>query len=362
MVADKIKPDSKSQHSKGGRKIIEYLKTWPWKAMGIRVGKTLCIITLVILLLYLCGMIYYNGPFRQAGLLNALLGCLWVGLVVYLCRWKTGWKKRAPALAAAVLMVVLPYSFIRPSNDRDWDLDFAKTGHCEVGGDVVTIHNIRNFDYTTDGAVTERWESRTVHLSNLCGLELFHDAFMGDLMGHPILSFDFGPDGHVCLSVETRREKGESFSPLGGLYKMFELQYLFSTEEDCIRVRTNIRKEPVYLYQVDSPISEILEMFMTSVDIQNELSKHPRFYNVISANCTTSLRSQRPEHKRSQWDNRILFNGLLDEYLYEQNRIKTYGLSFKELRQRCLINEAAEDAHNAANFSKEIRQGRKKTK
>ena len=123
-------------------------------------------------------------------------------------------------------------------------------------------------------------------------------------------------------------------------------------------MRTNIKKEPVYLYQIDSPISEIREMFMTSVNVQNELNRHPRFYNVISANCTTSLRSQRPTDKRGDWDNRILFNGLLDEYLYEQNRLKTYGLSFDELRQRSLINEAAEKAHCVADFSKKIREGR----
>ncbi len=358
MVADKISPDSKSKSSEGWQKIIEVLKTWPWKAMGIRVGKTLCIITVTLFILYLCGMIYYNGPFQQAGLWNALLACVWVGLVVYLYRWKTGWKKRAPAIAVAALIVVLPYSFIQPSNDREWTQDVKEMGHSVVEGDRVTIYNVRNFDYTEDGEVIERWETRTVHLSNLRGLDLFHDTFMGDVMGHPILSFDFGPDGRVCLSVETRKERGESFTPVGGLYKILELYYLFSTEEDCIRVRTNVRKEPVYLYQIDSPISEIREMFMTSVNIQNELSRHPRFYNVISANCTTSLRSQRPEDKRGHWDNRILFNGLLDEYLYERNRLKTYGLSFEELRQRCLINEAAEKAHNAPDFSEKIREGR----
>jgi len=358
MVSDKINPDSKVQSTQGWRQIIEHLKTWPWKAMGIRVGKILCIITVVIFTLYLWGMIFYNGPFQQAGLWNTLLACVWAGLVVYLCRWKIGWKKRVPAVALAAMIVVLPYSFIQPSNDREWTQDVKEYGHSVVEGDRVTIHNVRNFDYTEDGEVMERWEIRTVHLSNLRGLDLYHDTFMGDVMGHPILSFDFGPDGRVCLSVETRKEQGESFSPVVGLYKILELYYLFSTEEDCIRVRTNIKKEPVYLYQIDSPISEIREMFMTSVNVQNELNRHPRFYNVISANCTTSLRSQRPTDKRGDWDNRILFNGLLDEYLYEQNRLKTYGLSFDELRQRSLINEAAEKAHCVADFSKKIREGR----
>jgi len=57
--------------------------------MSIRVGKILCIITVVIVTIYLWGMIFYNGPFKQAGLWNALLACVWEGLVIYLCRLKT---------------------------------------------------------------------------------------------------------------------------------------------------------------------------------------------------------------------------------------------------------------------------------
>ena len=115
-----------------------------------------------------------------------------------------------------------------------------------------------------------------------------------DIMSHPILSFDFGKDGRVCLSVETGKEQGESFTPVGGLHKILELCYLLSTEEDCIRVRTNIRKEPVHLDQMNSPISEIQEMFMTSVNIQNELNRRPRFYNVVSANSRPAYAHNAP--------------------------------------------------------------------
>ncbi|MCP5537129.1 MAG: DUF4105 domain-containing protein [Akkermansiaceae bacterium] len=332
------------------------IKSWPWKKSSRLAGRALVFTLAVIVALYLWGMVFYNGPFSQAGAANFLLASLWLLLSLALYRRVIGVKNKLLAVSTAVGLVIIPYSRIQPSNDRPWSPEFARTGYTGIAGDLVYMHNMRNFDYTEAGEVSPRWETRTVHLSNLRGLDLFHDTFMGDLMGHPILSFDFGPDGRVCLSVETRRETGETFTPFGGLYKLFELQYLFATEEDCIRLRTNVRKEPVYLYQIDAPLEEIREMFLTSVDIQNELAETPRFYNVISANCTTSLRAQRPKGKRGAWDHRILFNGLLDEWLYERGRLKTHGLSFAELRQRCLINEAAGKAHDSRDFSKAIRQ------
>ena len=177
-------------------------------------------------------------------------------------------------------------------------------------------------------------------------------------MAHPILSFDFGDDGHICLSIETRREQSEKFTPVAGLYKVFELQYIFASEEDVVRVRTNIRKEPVFLYKSAVNLDEIRELFLSSVEVQNELLVKPQFYNVINANCTTSIRNQIPKDRQSPFDIRMLVNGLLDQYLYEKGSIVSEGLSYKELRDKCQIDKAAQAAHDDPEFSKRVREGR----
>ncbi|MBT8045015.1 MAG: DUF4105 domain-containing protein [Verrucomicrobiae bacterium] len=334
---------------------LALLGAWSWSRLMRSTGLVVFYVLVVLLALYLGGMIFYNGPFQQAGVGNLILTLVWLALGVFFYKRVRTWKQKLLSLVVTVSLVVIPYSSIKPSNNKNWSPEYAMTGYSEIRGDAVTLHQLRNFDYGLHGEVTERWETRTVHLSNLQGLEVFHDAFLGDFMGHPILSFDFGPDGRVCLSVETRRELGEEFTPFGGLYKMFELQYLFSTEEDCIRLRTNVRKEPVFLYEVDATAEKIKEMFLASVRIQNELAESPKFYNVIFANCTTSLRAQRPEAEREPWDHRVLFNGLLDEWLYERGMLKTYGMNFQQLRKRCKINTAAQGAHNDPAFSTRIR-------
>jgi hypothetical protein len=252
----------------------------------------------------------------------------------------------------------VPWLAIRPRQDRDWQTNWAKTGWVERSGDALTFHNFRNFDYTPDGEVTERWETRTVHLSNLRALDVFLDKFGGELIAHPIVSFDFGPDGFVALSVETRREKGEAYSEFGGLYKMFELQYVFGDERDLVRVRTNVRKEPVYLYRVKISPERLRQRFHDCVKVLNELHDRPRFYNVLTANCTTSLRAQTPKGRRMPFDSRMLANGRLDELAYEWGSIETGGLPFPELQEQALINDLAQGAHDDPAFSTRIREGR----
>lgn len=329
-----------------------------WRKYATKTLNILNNTVLGIILLYCWGAVFYDGPLGQANIWNALLACAWLAVLVFALRKLNRRWKRLVAVAVAMLVVLIPWSFISASNDKDWAEGFEKTGWVEQEGDIITFHNFRNFDYTLDGQVAPKWETRKVRLSKLQGLDIFHDRFLGNLMAHPILSFDFGEDGHICLSIETRREKNESFSPLGGLYKMFELQYIFASEEDVIRVRTNIRNEPVYLYKSVIEPDHLRELFLSSILVQNELSQDPQFYNIVNANCTTSIRNQVPEDQRAAFDIRMLVNGLLDHYFYEKGVIVSEGLSFDELRERSLISEVALEAHDDPEFSKRVREGR----
>ena len=88
----------------------------------------------------------------------------------------------------------------------------------------------------------------------------------------------------------------------------------------------------------------------------NALHIHPRWYNAITTNCTTSIRAQRPTNERMPWDWRILVNGKGDEMMYERHLIATGGLPFPELKQRSLIDDRARAANDAPDFSRRIRQ------
>src|SRR4029450_2134660 len=124
-----------------------------------------------------------------------------------------------------------------------------------------------------------------------------------------------------------------------------------------IRLRTNYRKEDVYLYRTTISPAHARERFLEYIHSLNSLQNKPRWYNTITTNCTTSIRTQQPPNERAPWDGRILLNGKGDKLMYERNRLVTGGLPFGELKTRSLIDARARAANDSPDFSKLIRDG-----
>ncbi len=302
------------------------------------------------------GALWYDGPSHVIAIAYLLVA------LTLLILFTSGRRIAGFGAAGLVALVTLWWFSLQPRNDRDWQGDVAREPWAEVNGDLVTIHNVRNFDYRPDnrsGEKDPRWETRTVRLSQLTGIDAFLNFWGVSWMAHPILSFQFKDTPPIAVSVETRKEKGEDYSALGGLYRQYELIYVVADERDVIRLRSNYRDgEEVYLYRTTMPPAEVRERFLEYIRSMNELHAHPRWYNAITANCTTTIRSQRSIAARSPWDLRILKNGHIDEMFYQRGLLSTGGLPFGELKQRALINPAAMAADQDPEFSRRIRAGR----
>ena len=224
-----------------------------------------------------------------------------------------------------------------------------------IDDDQITIHNVRNFDWHSLDDFTPRYDTRTYDLSRLRGADLFVIHWGSPLIAHTIASFDFGDQERICFSIETRPERGKSYSAIGGFYRQFELIYVPCDERDAIRVRTNIRKdEDVYLYHLNLPIEEIRSRFLEYLKRMNQLYARPEWYNALTSNCTTNIRTQHVVARPAPWDWRILVNGKGDEMLYERG-VLDRSLPFGELKRRAYINSRAKAADNAPDFSELIR-------
>ena len=140
-------------------------------------------------------------------------------------------------------------------------------------------------------------------------------------------------------------------------YRQYTLIYVVADERDCIRLRTNYRREDVYLYRTLASRDQARERFREYINTVNALHQNPRWYNAVTSNCTTSIRTQRAVKLRAPWDWRILLNGKADEMLYQDHAIAIGGLSFTELKQRSLIDERARAADQNPDFSNIIREG-----
>jgi hypothetical protein len=303
--------------------------------------------------LWAIGALYFDFPLTAwRGVASIALALLIVSGLVFV----GGTWKKIGVLFAAFAMVLAWWFTLQPSNDRPWQPDVAQTAWADIQGDEVTIHNIRNCDYRTETNYTPRWETRTVRLSQITGIDMAINYWGSPYMAHPIVSFQFADAAPLCFSIETRKEAGESYSAIGGIYRRYELIYIVADERDVVRVRTNYRKgEDVYLYRLNITSEKARGRFLEYLAALNQLRDHPRWYNAVTTNCTTSIRTQQAAEKRPPWDWRILVNGMGDEMMFERGTIRTGGLSFTELKTRSLINDRARAASDSPDFSVRIR-------
>ena len=301
------------------------------------------------------GALWFDFPFEAGSKVVAAIYALGAVAAFILIRHR--W--RALAFVAGGFFLILGWWLtLKPSNDRDWKPDVAQTAWAKINGGHATLHNVRNCDYRTETDYTPRWETRTVDLSRLTGVDIAITYWGPKWIAHPIVSFQFENTLPVCFSIETRLQKGQTYSAIGGLYRRCELIYVCADERDVIRLRSNFRKgEEVYLYRTNLKPGPARERFLEYLATINSLHAKPRWYNAATTNCTTSIRTQHAAAERTPWDWRILFNGHLDEMLYH-NRVLAGGLPFPELKERAHINAAARAANDAPDFSAQIRAGR----
>lgn len=259
--------------------------------------------------------------------------------------------------ALSFLVLVGWWSSIAPSNDREWAPDVARMSHGEVQGSVVTLHNVRDFTWRSETDFDEHWVSQDYDLQTLKSVDMFLSYWMGPVIAHTLVSFGFEDGRHVVFSVEIRKEKQESFSAIGGFFKEFELSLIAATEQDIVRTRSNARGEDVYMYSVELSKSAMQALFLSYVEQGQRLQTSPRFYNTLTANCTTIVYDMVSKIVDGvPWDWRVLASGYLAEYVYGLNALAP-GHSFKELQQLGYINPRAVMQQPGQDFSGVIRQG-----
>jgi hypothetical protein len=305
----------------------------------------------VVITLWMVGAIYYDVC--RGNKWGRLLAPGWaVGVSTLFAAWQPFWQPFATVLGVATLFVAW-WLRQKPSHDREWDPSVAVLPRAVCKGDMITIENVRNFDYRSPDEFKPRYETRMFHLANLSGTDIVFFNWGSSWMSHPVLVFDFGPDGRVCISAEVRYRKGQKYSLIRSLYRQQELIFLVADERDVILSRTKHgRPQTSHLYRFNASAGELRTVFLDYVEAINSMYERPRWYHGLCANCTTTF--YRLPNSRSRCDWRVLANGRLDRALYEDGRLDR-TLPFPELRRTSYLNDVANSAPEAG-FGDHIRR------
>jgi hypothetical protein len=269
---------------------------------------------------------------------------------------KNKWRWLLGIVAGLAAIRVAMIAAVRPSNERDWSLDQKRLPFAEFDGPLVTIHDIRNFRYETADRYTPGYYDKTFDLRKLESAWFVVEPFGGGAAAHTFVSFGFGGNDFVAISVEIRKEKGESFSPINGLLRRYEVMYVVGDERDLIKLRTNYRKDAVFLYPMRTSRERMQAMFTAMLRRANELRERPEFYNTLTNTCTTNL----VRHVNELLPGRIPLHpavflpGYSDRFAYKLGLIDT-DLSFDDARKHFQINERAETHADDPEFSLRIR-------
>jgi hypothetical protein len=304
-----------------------------------------------VIMLWMVGAIYFDVCRESKW--GRLLAPAWaIGVILMLVFWQPLWQPFA-ALVGVLALFLCWWLRQEPSNNRDWVASAAVLARAVRDGERVTIENVRNFDVRSPDDLTPRYETRTFHLSNLRSADIIFFYWGSPWMSHPVLVYDFGPDGRVCGSIEVRYRKGQKYSFVRSIYRQQEVIFLVADERDIILRRTKSSwDQEAYLYRFTASIEELRTIFLDYVEAINSLYSKPRWYNGLCANCTTSF-YHLPNSQR-RWDWRVLANGRLDRALYESGRLDR-TLPFPELRRSAYLNEVANSAPEHG-FGDHIRQ------
>jgi hypothetical protein len=263
----------------------------------------------------------------------------------------------------ATILILFIYTILqKPSLDRNWNLDQKILSEIDFSGNIINIQNIRNINYNSIDEYDVNYYDKKYNLDEIESVYYIIETFSHyNWPAHTMLSFGFKNWDYLVISAEIRKEVGESFSPFLWILNQYEMVYVLWDENDLIKLRTNYRKDDVFLYPIKISNDNIKKLFISALKRADKLVKEPEFYNTFTNTCITSILKHVNELRTNSWkewvnwSKQIFLPANSDKTAFDLWFIDT-KLPLEEAREYYQINELAEKFWNDKNFSKLIRK------
>ena len=273
-------------------------------------AKALAALTLGLAGLWLIAAMHYHPPFGGATI-AAQIAAGALALAGAASVWGTRLRPALYAFLVVMAGAVVWWSQIKPDGSRTFAPELARVISYKIDGDVLSVDNVRNFDWRSETDYTERWETRSYRLSELEGVDVYAIYWMGPAIAHVIVSYGFKGGERLAFSIEVRYGPSDSYSLVTGFFKVNQLLYVAADERDLFAIR-HWRKDDPYLLRTRISADGARKLLLAYLDSGAAIAAHPRFYNTATTNCTTEIfRLVRTVSPNADWDWRVLASGYL---------------------------------------------------
>jgi len=289
-------------------------------------------------------------------------------IAIPICIWRSSNHSLTRSwIVGSILIIYGATLLIRPSNDRNWDPDQAEVAEASIGNGIVTVNHFRNCVYRSETDYDTAFETKQFPLNEIESVWLIVQKFTSaEGPAHVFLSFGLKPNQidapeYFSISVEIRREQGEIYSPLKGLYRNYEVTHVIGDERDLIGVRTVHRpQDRVYMYRINATPEQSQTLFANFVDRIQSLHSRPQFYHTLLNNCAngiTGLTYELTPEPIDWLDTRIVLPGHSGQFAWESELVgdRANGQTFEQLEAISRIDTAAKAAGITETFSQDIR-------
>jgi uncharacterized protein DUF4105 len=267
-------------------------------------------------------------------------------------RWST------LAIAATAIAAIYYFGFIKPDPHLDWAPEHAEQPIVTIDGDLVHVHNARNFTWRSATDFTPGYYDRTYDLNKFDSM-YYVVASMPSWEGvaHVFVCFGFTDGQHVAVSVEGRRVKGIPYRVIPSMFRQYQLIYVVGDERDVVGLRGKIWQKPVYFYPARTTNERKRAIFLDMMKRAHSLEEHPEFYHLIFNNCMNNItyHLRRLGGRPLPHDLRVLLTGLSDRVAHRLGYIDT-DLPFDEARQAFRVDGWMQTTPLDEGFSARLRE------
>lgn len=273
--------------------------------------------------------------------------------------WMGGDWTAAGVVGCALLAIGFAWTFYRAEHRLAYAKNEPPMPCVNIDGDQITIRNYGDLKLENGEAKFDYIE-KSFDLSKLESVWFGVQPFKGVyILGHTYAAFDFGDDGVLGVSVQSRRPEGTPFQALSGMFKSYGLIYFLCDERHAVGYESLCSGARLYLYRMRTDRDAARRLLLGALERADRLAEHPEFYHSLVNNCTSNLVCEANrilEDKLSIYSPRILLTGLSDRVAYDHGLIDCGKLSFEEIRERADVTKIACRSRDSADFSRQIRR------